>query len=96
MQTDRRDVKTKSIFSFVFSSALGGVRRGAQEGGVQSGSEGFRSRGGSNICWSKKFLAPVGSEIFQPKVHSCDVETDCARCRSSNPCSTTKDRSKSS
>ena len=45
---------------------------------MQSGSEGFRSRSGSNICWfrreavgsPKKFLAPVGSEIFQPKVYS--------------------------
>ena len=77
MQTDRRDVKQKHLF-MCFLFGPGGVRRGGPEGGVQSGSEGFRSRGGSNICWfrreavgsPKKFLAPVGSEIFQPKVYS--------------------------
>ena len=54
MQTDRRDVKQKTFFSFVFSSVLGGVRRGAQEGGVQRKAEGFRSWSSSNICWFRR------------------------------------------
>ena len=58
--------KTKNIFSFVFSSVLGGIRRGAQEGGVQSGSEGFRPRSGSNICWFRREAVGSPKKEFAP------------------------------
>ena len=55
-----------------------GVRRGAQEGGVQRRAEGFWYRSGSNIGWFRceavgspqKNEHPLGSEIFKPQVYS--------------------------